>query len=104
MLVAPGSAAIFGGTGALSGNATRVSLAVDSKLGFFDCDRMFPIITEVIGVGAAGYAGFQQAAQGQSIFVGDVINGTTVAIPSPVDVEGMEVAVLPAHRRLDRKM
>jgi hypothetical protein len=28
MLVAPGSAAIFGGTGTLSGNATRVSLPV----------------------------------------------------------------------------
>src|SRR5512147_1950269 len=101
MLVAPGSAAIFWETGAFPGDAERIGLPVESGLGLFDRNRVFPVVAEVVGVGKAGHAGFQQTLQRQPMFVGDVIDGLSVAILPPGDVEGMEVAVIPAHRRLD---
>jgi len=36
------------------------------------------------------------------LFVGDVVDTMPIAILLPADVEGMEVAIMPAHRRLDR--
>ena len=58
----------------------------------------------MLGIAEAGDAGFEHATQGQTVLVGDVIDGVAVAILSAVDVKGMEMAALPTHRRLDRLM
>ena len=42
-------------------------------------------------------ARFQQAVQGQAIFVGDVVDGVPVAVVPPGDFEEMEVAVSAAR-------
>ena len=70
----------------------------------FHDDRMFPVVAEVVGVDEAGDARFEQAIQGQAIFVGDVVNGVAIAVLPAADVEGMEMAIMPAHGGLDRLM
>src|SRR3954469_21415567 len=44
----------------------------------------------------------QQAVQGHAIFVGDVVDTVPIAKLLATDGEGMEVAVIPPHRPLDR--
>src|ERR1700746_1254252 len=65
---------------------------------------MFPVVAEIIGVGKAGDAGFHQAVQGRALLVGDVVTSVAAAILPAGDVEYMEMAILPAHRGLDRLM
>src|SRR6201995_725336 len=102
--IAPNAAAIFRRTVALAGDAGGIGLAVDGGLDFLDGRRVVPIVAEIVDIAEAGDAGFEHAAQGQAVLVGDVIDGAAVAILSAVDVEGMEVAALPTHRCLDRLM
>src|ERR1700744_2956469 len=65
---------------------------------------MFPVVAEIVGVGKAGDAGFHQAVQGRALLVGDVVTSVAAAILPAGDVEYMEMAILPAHRGLDRLM
>ena len=104
MLITPRTSAIFWGTVARSGNAGRIGFSLDGRLGFLDRDYVFPVIAEVVGIAEAGDAGFHQAIQGQATLISDVVDGVPIAILPAIDLESMEMAVVPAHRRLDRVM
>src|ERR1700686_3596914 len=64
VLIAPGASAILWRTVALSADAGRIGRCRAGRRAFFDDDRMFPVVAEVVSVGEAGDAGFQQAIQG----------------------------------------
>ena len=102
LLITPDTAAILGWTVLLSSDADGVEFALDRRLAFFECDRVIPIVAEVIVVGEADDRRSQQVVQGHAIFVGDIVDSVAIAILLAADVEGMEVAIMPAHRRLDR--
>ncbi len=93
-VIAPDAATIFWRTIALSCDADRIGLSLDRRNAFFDCDRVLPIISEVVSVSEAIDAGSRQAVQGQPIFVGDVIDRSPIAKLLAIDVEGMEVAIM----------
>ena len=80
MLVSPGTSAILGRAVALPGDAGRIGIRIVCRPSFLDHDRMFPVIAEVVGVGKAGDARFEQAVQRQAILVGDIIDGAPIAI------------------------
>src|SRR5712692_4396594 len=101
VLIAPGASAILWWTIALSADAGRIERRLAWQRAFFDDDRMFPVVAEVVSVDEAGDAGFQQAVQGQAIFVGDVVNGVAIAVLPAADVEGVEMLIMPTHRGLD---
>src|SRR4051794_6381325 len=104
MLIAPSAPTILRRTIALSANAGRIERHLACRRAFFDDDYMFPVVAEVVGVDEAGDAGFQQAVQGQPIFVGDVIGSVAIAVLPATDIEGMEMVIMPTHRGLDRLM
>src|ERR1051325_8743767 len=101
MLGSPGPSAILGRAVALPGDAGRIGIRIVCRPSFLDHDRMFPVIAEVVGVGKAGDAGFEQAVQPQAILVGDIIDGAPIAILPAVNVKRMKVPAVPAHSRLD---
>src|SRR3954464_1563796 len=104
MLIAPSAPTILRRTVALSANAGRIERHLACRRAFFDDDYMFPVVAEVVGVDEAGDAGFQQAVQGQPIFVGDVVGSVAIAVLPATDIEGMEMVIMPTHRGLDRLM
>jgi len=63
---------------------------------------MFPAVAEIVSVGEAANAGLHNADQSNTVFIGDVVNGAPITIVPPINVEDMEMAVFPSHRRLDR--
>src|SRR3954464_5833468 len=104
MLIAPSAPTILRRTVALSANAGRIERHLACRRAFFDDDYMFPVVAEVVGVDEAGDAGFQQAVQGQPIFIGDVVGSVAIAVLPATDIEGMEMVIMPTHRGLDRLM
>ena len=97
VLIAPGASAILWWTIALSADAGRIERRLAWQRAFFDDDRMFPVVAEVVSVDEAGDAGFQQAVQGQAIFVGDVVNGMAIAVlPAGDGVHEVNAFVRPA--------
>jgi len=78
-LIAPDASAIFWRTVALSGDTDRIGLSLDRRLAFFEGDRVFPSVAEVISVGEANDGRSQQAVQGRAIFVGDVVDAASIA-------------------------
>jgi hypothetical protein len=69
--VAPGAATILGRTPALSGGTGGTGQSLNDGQALFDQERMFPVVTEVVGVGEAGDARLDQAVQGDAFLVGD---------------------------------
>src|SRR3954447_18781042 len=104
MLIAPSAPTILRRTVALSANAGRIEPHLACRRAFFDGDYMFPVVAEVVGVDEAGDAGFQQAVQGQPIFIGAVVGSVAIAVLQATDIEGMEMVIMPTHRGLDRLM
>src|SRR3954447_20810563 len=104
VLVTPGTAAVLWWAVPFPGNTGGVATCRKRPPGSLNQDRMFPVVAEVIGVGEAADAGVQQLVQGQSLFVGHLVEAVRAAILAACDVEGMEMAAVPAHRRLDRLM
>jgi hypothetical protein len=51
--VAPGAATILGRTPALSGGTGGTGQSLNDGQALFDQERMFPVVTEVVGVGEA---------------------------------------------------
>src|SRR4051794_9054733 len=104
VLVTPGTAAVLWRAVPFSGNTGGVATCRKRPPGSLNQDRVFPVVAEVIGVGEAADAGVQHLVQGQPLFVGHLVEAVRVAILAACDVEGMEMAAVPAHRRLDRLM
>ena len=65
---------------------------------------MLPVIAEVVGVGEAPDARFQNSGHGQAHVVLNVVNPGRVAIAASGDVERIQVMVSPAHGGLYRIM
>ena len=61
VLIAPRASAIFWRTAARTGNAGRIGFTLKGRLGFLDCDHVFPVVAEVVSIGEAGNPGFYQA-------------------------------------------
>src|SRR3954469_27689 len=102
--VAPGAATILGRTPALSGGAGGTGQSLNDGQALFDQERMFPVVTEVVGVGEAGDARLDQAVQGEAFLVGDIVDGTRITVLPALDVEGVEMVAFPSHGGLDRPM
>src|SRR3954464_12175723 len=102
--VAPWAATILGRTPALSGGTGRTGQSLNDGQALFDQERMFPVVTEVVGVGEAGDARLDQAVQGDPFFVGDIVDGTRITVLPALDVECVEMVVFPSHGGLDRAM
>src|SRR4051812_16206334 len=104
VLVTPGTAAVLGRAVPFSRNTRGVATGLKRPPGSLNQDRVFPVVAEVIGVGKAADTGVQHLVQGQPLLVGHIVEAVGVAILATGDVEGMEMAPVPAHRGLDRLM
>src|SRR5690242_18392373 len=104
VLVTPGTAAVLGRAVPFSRNTGGVAAGLKRTPRSLNQDRVFPVVAEVVGVGKAADAGVPHLVQGQPLLVGHLVEAVWVAILAAGDVEGMEMAAVPAHRRLDRLM
>src|SRR5215204_6135766 len=104
VLVTPGTAAVLGRAVPFSRNTGGGATCLKWPPGSLNQDRVLPVVAEVIGVGKAAHAGGPHLVQGQPLLVGHLVEAVGVAILAAGDVEGMEMAPVPAHRRLDRLM
>src|SRR5215210_2928553 len=104
VLITPGTAAVLGRAVPFSGKTGGVATCLERPSGSLNQDRAFPVVAKVIGVGKAADAGVQHLVQGQPLLVGHIVEAVRVAILAAGDVEGMEMAAVPANRRLDRLM
>src|SRR6478609_7911293 len=102
--VAPGAATILGRTPALSGGTGGTGQSLNDGQALFDQERMFPVVTEVVGVGEAGDARLDQAVQGDAFLVGDIVDDTRITVLPALDVECVKMVVFPSHGGLDRAM
>src|SRR5215217_916889 len=102
--VAPGAATILGRTPALSSGTGGTGQSLNDGQALFDQERMFPVVTEVVGVGEAGDTRLDQAVQGNAFLVGDIVDGARIAVLPALDVECAEMVVFPPHGGLDRAM
>ena len=78
--VAPGAATILGRTPALSGGTCGTGQSLNDGQALFNQERMFPVVTEVVGVGDAGDARVDQTVQGDAFLVGDIVDGTRITV------------------------
>src|SRR5215213_8085715 len=104
LTVAPGTAAILGWTPALPGGAEGTGQSLNGGQALLDHERMFPVVAEVVGVGEAGDARLDQAVQGDAVLVGDIVDGTRITVLPALDVECVEMVVVPSHGGLDCAM
>src|SRR3954471_18227015 len=104
VLVTPGTAAVLGRAVPFSRKTGGVATGLKRPPGALNQDRVLPVVAEVVGVGKAADAGVQHLVQGQPLLVGHLVEAVGVAILAAGDVEGMEMAAVPAHRRLDGLM
>src|SRR3954462_340774 len=101
---APGAATILGRKPAFCGGAGGTGQSLNDGQALFDQERMFPVVTEVVGVGEAGDARLDQAVQGEAFLVGDIVDGARITVLPALDVEGVEMVAFPSHGGLDRPM
>jgi len=94
--VAPGAATILGRTPALSGGTGGTGQSLNDGQALFDQERMFPVVTEVVGVGEAGDARLDQAVQGDAFLVGDIVDDTRITVLPALDVECVKMVVFPS--------
>src|SRR4051812_35182747 len=104
VLVTPGTAAVLGRAVPFSRNTGGVATGLKRTPRSLNQDRVFPVVAKVVGVGKAADAGVPHLVQGQPLLVGHLVEAVWVAILAAGDIEGMEMAAVPAHRRLDRLM
>src|SRR3954468_11365832 len=102
--VAPGTATILGRTPALCGGTGGTGQSLNDGQALFDQEHMFPVVTEVVGVGEAGDARVDQTVQGDAFLVGDIVDGTRITVLPALNVECVEMVVFPSHGGLDRAM
>ncbi len=89
--VALRAAAILGRTPALSGGTDGTGRSFKAGQAFFDHERMFPVVAEVVSVGEADDARLDKAVQGDAFLVGDIVDGARIAVLPALDIECMEM-------------